>query len=261
MGLVNLVAFAGLAAVALRQWRIRRDVAGAWAAASFVAIGLVVLVAELLPDEPDAFFERAVERLDIVVLLLFPYLLYRFTVAFDPPSRRLSRIVDSATTLLVVWTLLLPSLPDEGEARPGWFTAYVLAFVVHWTLLSIVVAWRLWRAGRGEPGVSRRRMQMLSFATSAITIAIILVAFLPDAGRAVDLIAQVIVFLSVIGFVLGLAPPYIVRVLWRRREQEQLQRAVSSLMALATHEGEVAERVLEPMAAIVGARSVDLRDE
>ena len=261
MGLVNLVAFTGLAAVALRQWRIRRDAAGAWAAASFAAIGVVVLVAEALPDEPDSFFEQAVERLDLIVLLLFPYLLYRFTVAFDPPSRRLSRIVDSATTLLVVWTLALPNLPDEGESRPGWFTAYVLAFVLHWTLLSVVVAWRLWRAGRGEPGVSRRRMQMLSFAASAITIAIILVAFLPDAGRGVDLAAQVIVLLSVVGFLLGLAPPYIVRILWRRREQEQLQRAVGSLMALATHEGEVAERVLEPMAAIVGARSVALRDE
>jgi signal transduction histidine kinase len=261
VGLVNLVAFTGLAAVALRQWRLRRDAAGAWAAASFAAIGVVVLVGRALPDEPDSFLEQAVERLDIVVLLLFPYLLYRFTVAFDPPSRRLARIVDSATTLLVVWTVALPNLPDEGEPRPAWFTAYVIAFVLHWTLLSIVVAMRLWRAGRGEPGVSRRRMEMLSLAAAAITIALVIVAFLPDAGRGVDLAAQLIVLLSVVGFVLGLAPPYIVRVLWRRREQGQLQRAVGSLMALATNEAEVAERVMEPMALIVGARSVALRNE
>ena len=261
VGLVNLVAFAGLAAVAVRQWRVRRDAAAAWAAASFAAIGFVVLVGEALPDDPDSFLEQAVERLDIVVLLLFPYLLYRFTVAFDPPSRRLARIVGSVTTLLVLWTLVLPGLPEEGEPRPAWFNAYVVAFVVHWTLLSVVVAVRLLRAGRGQPGVSRRRMEMLGFAAAAITVALVLAAFLPDAGGSVDLAAQVIVLLSVVGFVLGLAPPYIVRLLWRRGEQAQLQRAVGSLMAQATSEAEVAERVLEPMARIVGARSVALRNE
>ncbi len=261
VGLVNLVAFTGLAAVAIRQWRIRRDAAGAWAAAGFAAIGVVVLLGPAIPDEPDTFLEHAVQRFDIVVLLLFPYLLYRFTVAFDPPSRRLARIVDSATAVLVLWTVVLPSLPDESEPRPGWFTAYVLAFVLHWTLLSIVVTFRLWRAGRGEPGVARRRMEMLSFASAAITVAIVLVAFLPDAGQSVDLVAQLIVLLSVVGFALGLAPPYVVRVLWRGQEQEQLQRAIGSLMAQATSEAEVAERVLPPMAAIVGARSVSLRNE
>ena len=261
VGLVNLVAFAGLAAVAVRQWRVRRDAAAAWAAASFAAIGFVVLVGEALPDDPDSVVERAVERLDIVVLLLFPYLLYRFTVAFDPPSRRLARIVGSVTTLLVLWTLVLPGLPEEGEPRPAWFNAYVVAVVVHWTLLSVVVAVRLWRAGRGQPGVSRRRMEMLGLAAAAITVALVLAAFLPDAGGGVDLAAQVIVLLSVVGFVLGLAPPYVVRLLWRRGEQAQLQRAVGSLMAQATSEAEVADRVLEPMARIVGARSVVMRNE
>lgn len=260
VSLVNLFAFTGLAVVAIRQWHIRRDAAGAWAAAGFAAIGVVVLLGRALPDEPDTLLEHAAQRFDIVVLLLFPYLLYRFTVAFDPPSRLLARIVDSATTLLVLWTVLLPNLPAEGEPRPAWFTAYVLAFVVHWTLLSIVVTVRLWRAGRGEPGVARRRMEMLSFAAAAITVAIVLVALLPDAGRGVDLAAQLIVFLSVVGFALGLAPPYVVRVVWRRREQEQLQGAIGSLMAQATSEAEVAGRVLPPMAAIVGARAVELRN-
>jgi len=74
MGLVNLVAFTGLAAVALRQWRIRRDAAGAWAAASFVAIGAVLVLGQILPDEPDTFVEHALQRLVIVVLLLFEWL-------------------------------------------------------------------------------------------------------------------------------------------------------------------------------------------
>ncbi|HEX5801358.1 MAG TPA: hypothetical protein VFY02_14710, partial [Gaiellaceae bacterium] len=259
--LVNLAAFIALAAVAVRQWRIRRDVAAAWAAAAFAALAVVLLLGNLLPTDPDSWPERVVLRLEILVLLLFPYLLYRFTVAFDPPSRRLARIVGSATALLVVSTLALPRLPDEGESQPWWFVAWVVAFVLHWVTLLIVVVLRLWRAGRGQPGVARRRMEMLSFGAAAMAIALVLVAVLTGDERGVDLAAQVIISLSVVAFFLGLAPPAALRYSWRRHEQGQVQRAIGSLMAQATSQREVAERVLAPMAAIVGASAVTLRDE
>lgn len=259
--LVNLAAFTALAAVAVRQWRIRRDVAAAWAAAAFAALAVVLLLGSLLPTDPDSSPERVVLRLEILVLLLFPYLLYRFTVAFDPPSRRLARIVDSATALLVVSTLALPRLPDEGESQPWWFVAWVVAFVLHWVTLLIIVVLRLWRAGRGQPGVARRRMEMLSFGAAAMAIALVLVAVLTGDERGVDLAAQVIISLSVVAFFLGLAPPAALRYSWRRHEQGQVQRAIGSLMAQATSQREVAERVLAPMAAIVGASAVTLRDE
>jgi signal transduction histidine kinase len=259
--LVNLAAFIALAAVAVRQWRIRRDVAAAWAAAAFAALAVVLLLGNLLPTDPDSSPERVVLRLEILVLLLFPYLLYRFTVAFEPPSRRLARIVDSATALLVVATLALPRIPDEGESQPWWFVAWVVAFVLHWVTLLIVVVLRLWRAGRGQPGVARRRMEMLSFGAAAMAIALVLVAVLTGDERGVDLAAQVIISLSVVAFFLGLAPPAVLRYSWRRHEQGQVQRAIGSLMAQATSQREVAERVLAPMAAIVGASAVTLRDE
>lgn len=259
--LVNLVAFAALGVVGVRQWRERRDRAAAWAAVSFGAIALVVLSARLLPDEPDTLLEHALQRIDIVVLLLFPYLLYRFTVAFDPASRRLARIVDTATSALVVWTLLLPDFPGEGEPQPWWFTLYIGAFLLHWSLLSLVVVWRLWRSGRGQPGVARRRMEMLSFGAAAITIALFVAAFLPGASPGVDLSSQVIVSLSVIAFLLGLAPPQLVRAVWRRGEEERLQAAVASLMGQAESPREVADRVLPSMAAIVGAHRLELTGE
>jgi signal transduction histidine kinase len=52
-----------------------------------------------------------------------------------------------------------------------------------------------------------------------------------------------------------------VRIVWRRPEQERLQQAIQNLIALATTRGEVARRVLEPAAAIVGARAIAIRDE
>jgi len=259
--LVNLVAFTGLGAVAIRQWRRRQDAAAAWAAASFAAIAFVVLLGRVIPDEPDTLLEHALLRLDVIVLLLFPYLLYRFTTAFHPSPHGLVRAIGGITSLLVVWTILLPSFPREGQPRSALFQAYVVAFVLHWAALSVVVAFRLWRAGRGQPGVARRRMELLSFAAAAITIAIVITAFLPDSGDGVSFASGLIATLSAGGFLLGIAPPQMLRVVWRQREQERLQEAVGSLMEFATRPDEIAERVLEPMTAIVGARSVTLRNE
>jgi hypothetical protein len=72
---LNLVAFVGLAAVALRGFQRRRDEASAWAAAAFATLGIVVLAGRLLPEHPHELYQRLVLRGDNVVILFFPYLL------------------------------------------------------------------------------------------------------------------------------------------------------------------------------------------
>jgi signal transduction histidine kinase len=257
---VNLVAFAALAAVAIRQWRRRRDEAARWAAACFATLGVVVLVGRLLPEHPHALAARVVLRLDIVVLVLFPYLLYRFTTGFTPPSDRLRRLATAMTTLLVASTILLPRIPQENEASPWWFVLYTAAFVVHWTVLTVIVAWRLWTAGSAQPSVARRRMHMLSFAATAITVALIGSVAAGDQDSAAALASGLFATVSAAAFVLGLAPPAFVRALWRAPEQRRMQDAITSMMQLATSQQEVAARVLGPMAAIVGARGVVIRN-
>ena len=257
---MNVVAFTGLALVAILQWRRRKDAAAAWAAASLGTLAVVVLLGRVLPQHPHLLVQKAGLRLEIVILLFFPYLLYRFTAAFDPPSRRLTRIVTAMTMVLVGWTLVLPHFPEPGEPRPAVFVTYLVAFLIHWTVLAVVVAWRLWRAGRGQPSVARRRMQMLSFGAAALTVALLVGASTTDTESAVTLVSGLIATVSALGLLLGLAPPAIVRVLWRRPETAEFDRAVSSLMQLATSPQEVAARVLAPMAAIVGARAVAIRD-
>src|SRR6185295_11872957 len=92
---VNLVVFTVLALTAFRHWHARRDARSAWAAASFVTLGVVVLLGRVVPEHSQLLVVRGLLRLEIVVLLLFPYCLYRFTAAFDPPSRRLTLLVSS----------------------------------------------------------------------------------------------------------------------------------------------------------------------
>jgi signal transduction histidine kinase len=260
LNIVNSVLFVALAAVAVRRWRRRRDDAAGWLALSFLALGLIVTVGRLIPAHPHGFLPGALLRIDIELLVLFPYLGYRFATAFVPPSRRLQRVVGLLTVGLSIWTFALPSIPASGEPRPSGFLAYVVAFLVHWTLLSVVVTARLWRAGRAQPSVARIRMRMLSFASAALTVAIIGTALASGPSSPGALAVQVIALLSALAFLLGLEPPQLVRTSWRAREQQRLQEAIRGLMTLATTRAEVAQRVLGPVAALVGARAARILD-
>ena len=254
---VNLGLFVLAGVVAVHQWRRGGGRAGLWAALTFGALALVVVAGRTLPDDPETRTQLIEQRVIVAVLVLFPYLLYRFTTAFEAPSRRLERLVGVPTLVLVVWTFALPDFPEAGEGRPASFVAYLVAFLAHWTVLSIVVAYRLWRAGRRQPSVARKRMRLLAGAAIAMTGALFLAAFGEGEASTAALVAGLIATASAVAFVLGLAPPAAIRILWRRPEERRLQAAVADLM-LAASEDEVAARVLPATARIVGARSIAL---
>jgi signal transduction histidine kinase len=103
-------------------------------------------------------------------------------------------------------------------------------------------------------------MQILALASAALALAIVLVASVTDSDSPVAAAGQLLALASALAFLLGLAPPHVLRILWRRPEQERLQQAIQNLIALATSREQVARRVLEPAAAIVGARAIAIRD-
>jgi K+-sensing histidine kinase KdpD len=260
LNVVDSVLFVVLAAVAVRRWRRKRDDAAGWLALSFLALGVIVTAGRLVPAHPHGFVPGALLRLEIELLVLFPYLGYRFATAFVPPSRRLQRVVGLLTIGLSIWTFALPSIPASGEPRPNGFLVYLIAFLVHWTLLSVVVTSRLWRAGKGQPSVARTRMRMLSFASAALTVAIIGSAVATGQDSVGAVVVQVLACVSAAAFLLGLEPPSLVRASWRVPEQQRLQEAIRGLMTLATTRTEVAQRVLGPVAALVGARAARILD-
>jgi len=221
---------------------------------------VIVSIGRLVPTSPHGIFADVGQRLEGELLVLFPFLLYRFATVFVRPSPRLQRIVGALTVLLSIWTFALPRFPAAGEKWPKWFLAYVLAFLVHWSVLSVVVSVRLWRAGRGQPGVASTRMRMLAFASAAITLAIVGTAFQGKGATIAAAVVAALAFASAIGFLLGLAPPAAVRASWRSLEQAKLQEAIRGLMTLATTPAEVAARVVAPTAAIVGARGAAVLD-
>ena len=260
VGYVNLALLTVLAFAAVWLWRKRQSRAAMWAAVTFAVLAVVVDAGRLLPDDPSGAAENLALRLLVALLVLFPYLFYRFSSSFEPASPRLEQLVALLTLSVLVWTFALPDFPSEGEPRSTGFQAYLAAFVFHWTVLTIVVATRLWRAGRGQPSVARKRMRFLATATVLITLALLVAV--PDTAddSAAALAAELLVTVAALAFLVGLTPPTLVRIAWRRPEQNRLAEAVSQLMT-ATTEHEVADRVLPAMAAIFGARAVALVDE
>jgi signal transduction histidine kinase len=250
--------FTILGVVALRSWLRRRDSPSLWAALCFATLAVVVLAGRALPEEGQ--LATVLERLVVITILLFPYLLYRFTVAFAPSAPLLDIVITGATIGLTVWTLLLPGIPDEGEPTPTWFDVYIVAFAAHWGLVSAIAAGRFWRAGQGQPTVSRRRVQILSFAAMAMTGAVFLEVAAAESSSYVEIATSALAVVAGLAFLFGLAPPSALRLLWRRPEQERVRDAIQRLVA-ATSPEQVASDVLPPMARLVGARAAFLVDE
>ena len=261
VGVVNVGLFIAVALVAVREWRRNPgERTGFWAALAFVSLAWVIVAGMVLPEEPAHFAGKAIQRVDLAVFLLFPYFVYRFAVAFEPTSRPLARFVDTLSVTLVIATFALPYLPAEGESWPWWFTLYAVAFLVHWSVLLSVVAWRLWRASRQEATVARRRMQLLAFAATAVVVALLVGVAAQDQDEPGALVGALIGTASGLAFLFAFSPPPALRFSWRRPEQARVQEAVGDLMT-ASSEREVVERVLPPMGEIVGARGIALEND
>lgn len=242
---LDLVAFVLLAVLSFRHWKKREDRASVWALLMFGSLAVVGLISEPLPEDARGTLATAVEKSVIAVLLLFPYFLYRLAASFRPGSTTTwDRIAAALTALVIVWSLLVPNLPAEGEARPFSIQLFVLAVLVQWVTLSVVVAVRLWRAGANQPAVARRRMRALSAASILLSVVIVISGVGGgEQSLAFELVVQVLVLASLFAFYLSLFPPAWLRTLWRGASEARLRDAVASLMTASTRD-EVVEGVL-----------------
>lgn len=220
----------------------------------FVALALVVLGGPVLPGSPGNDLEAVLQRVAVLVLLAFPCCLFRFAAAFRRPSRHVEWLVGGATALLMVWALALPDFPESGSQHSTFVDVYLIALLVDWTVLSVFVAGSLWRAGRGLSSVARHRMQMLSVAALLLTIAVLLAGGDPAGSSRVELATSALVPVSAFAFLLGLSPPSVARVIWRREEGERWREAIPNLVRASTPDEIVAD-VLPLLARLVGARA------
>jgi signal transduction histidine kinase len=192
-------------------------------------------------------------------LALFPYCLFRFTGTFARPARWQWWLAHILTTAVVVSTFLLPAFPEPGEPRPPLFQAWVVALLLTWTFLSVSAAGRLWRAGRRQPTVARRRMRLLALGSISLNIGLVVAGLRPagDEPNLLALASQIVNAASGPFFYLGFAPPAILRMSWRRPEERSLRDSEAELMAAMTTDA-VADALLPHVAALFGGRGAIL---
>ncbi|MGH2687454.1 MAG: response regulator, partial [Actinomycetota bacterium] len=253
------LAFAGLALVSLRLWWKQRSRAAGWAATTFCVIASVLMIAGLggVPEDPAPWYIKTL----LIVLLLAPLSLHRFMNAMVRPPRWVSVGGLVITAVVVGATLFLPEFPPRGTPRPPWLQVYLGLVLVQWTALSLSTSIRMLLAGRRQPGLPRRRMRLLACAALGINLVIVVSAMRRGAQSAfpVSVLGQIIGLLSAGLFYLAFTPPRIVRLAWRREEQQALQRAAKGVSA-ATSVQEVSDALLPHVAPIFGGDAAVLAD-
>lgn len=232
LGYVQLVLYVGLGLIALIQWRRRGGKPAAWVAATFVALASVVVISELLPEDDVSGTVDVVQRLVIAILVLFPYFLFRFMASFESPGRVLHALSALLTIATIVATFLLDHFPEPDEPRTDEFQAYIYLLLTQWVVLLGTVTFRLWRAGRGQPTVARRRMRTMSIGSAglAITLVIAGTASASEEVTGVQVATSLIALATGPFFLFGFAPPAFVRNAWRQQGSGRLQEAEFALM-------------------------------
>ncbi len=259
---VTPLTFASLAVVAFIRWRRLGGAVRAWVAATFGVIGWVVIVALFLPEDSTSTVVQWVERINLAILPLFPYFLYRFALSFFSRVPWFWWLAHILTAAAIVGALALPDLPDEGEPRSTAFNLYIQLLLVQWVVISGWVAVRLWRGGRGQPTISRRRMRTLALGAAGLAAALVLAgeARTEEEGSAVEILVQLLALGSAGMFLLGFAPPGLVRAWWRRQEVSKA-RAVEAALMEALTASDVAVALLPHVSQLAGGRGSLLVDE
>jgi PAS domain S-box-containing protein len=254
--------FVCLAGVCFLRWRRERGTAVAWLATTFGTLAGVVVVSVVLEVTVSSQPPAWAAKLLISPLILFPYLLFRFTASLERAARRTEIVAGVLAGGTVAWTLTLPSLPDAGQARPGWLNAFLAVFVGQWTVILLIVAVKLWRAGRGQPTAARQRMRGLSVAATGLSVVIVLAGVAPSSPEepgAAAVVSQLVTLACTLLFYLAFAPPALLRNAWRCQEQETLRLAMAELKA-ANRVEDVAAVMLPHVISMVGAHGAALVD-
>ena len=195
----------------------------------------------------------------LLATLAFPYLLLRFTASFRPLPRTVEVVAGAAALGMAGMTLIVLAQPVSEVEPSAWLGFYLPAVVAYWFLLSAVTVVRLWTAARGQPGVARRRMRLMSLATAGLAVSALLLAQFADAYVVAELSVLITALASALAFGLAFRPPALLRLAWRRTEEEAQQQALGAVLRATTAHA-VARELLPPTTGMLGGSAAALYD-
>lgn len=229
---IQPLVFAALGVTAFLQWRKRGGRAAAWIAATFVLLAVVAVLGRVIEGRAGSSVVVWLQKINVALVVLVPYFLYRFTATFARPARTVEAVAALLTLGASAGVFAFDRVPQPSDPGPEGWEIYVGVVLLQWVSLAGFVAVSLWRGGRGQPGVARRRMRMLSLGAAGLVMTIVVAgaAGSTTPGDALSFTIQVLILASVALFVLGFAPPAAVRSVWRRDDEVAFRDAELGLM-------------------------------
>jgi signal transduction histidine kinase/CheY-like chemotaxis protein len=248
-----------LATVAPRWWRTRERASG-WVLATFACLGVILALASVAGPTGSSVPATLYAKFTLTVLLVVPYFLVRFVDALGAVGRIGFRIATALIVVEIAATLAAPPFPAAGSPRPWWTTAYLVLVLAGWVVQSVIAARDLFRAGRGQPTVVHRRMDLLSWGTVILAVTLIIALAAPGSTTRPDsLVSPVIGLIGIVSFSLSFVLPRSLRMLWRQAEVAELATAQLELLTQTTSTG-VAEILVPQLARLLGGNGAAILD-
>ncbi|HKV87245.1 MAG TPA: HAMP domain-containing sensor histidine kinase [Candidatus Dormibacteraeota bacterium] len=254
---LTALGFVALGIAATLRWYRWRGRAPLMLALSLSLLGVVAILGRVQALIGSAPWLASV---NVVAFLACGYFVLLFRDAFLPLRRR---TIWAATGLLVVSSLLGVAVVTVLNHAPiGIVTASSLVLVLTWGLFIGEPIVRFWIASGTLPSVQRNRMRTLSFGF-AVLIAVLLAAVVggsaiqsPGGTIAIQLIALAMVPVIWV----SVAPPTILRNIWRMSEQSKLRAAIQDLLMFSPNPRVLAEQAVGWAMRLLGAHAAFIVD-
>ena len=254
---LTALGFVLLGAATFMEWYRHRGRAQAMLALSLVSLAIV---AALGPLQTLIGQSSALGIVTIVAFETSGYFVLRFRDAFLPLSRRARR---AATALLVVSCVVgAAAVTVLANADRTVIAVVGLELILAWSIFTGEPIVRFWLASRDLPSVQKARMRALSFGF-AVLIAILVVDVLGGSALQSPLaiiITQLIALAIVPVIYVSLAPPGMLRRIWRMGEEAELRSAIQDLLIFSPTRQELAEKAAGWARRLLGAQGAFIVD-
>jgi signal transduction histidine kinase len=254
---LTALGFVLLGAATFMEWYRHRGRAQAMLALSLVSLAIV---AALGPLQTLIGQSSALGIVTIVAFETSGYFVLRFRDAFLPLSRWARR---AATALLVVSCVVgAAAVTVLANADRTVITVVGLELILAWSIFTGEPIVRFWLASRDLPSVQKARMRALSFGF-AVLIAILVVDVLGGSALQSPLaiiITQLIALAIVPVIYVSLAPPGMLRRIWRMGEEAELRSAIQDLLIFSPTRQELAEKAAGWARRLLGAQGAFIVD-
>jgi signal transduction histidine kinase len=251
---LTAVGFVALGAAIGYRWYRERGRAQGKLALALIALATVALLGRFPPSP----FLSVVE---IVAFMLSGYFVLLFRNEFIPLGPTLYRAANVLLAVAIVSGILVSTVLQNANQTVVLLLALVL--ISAWAIFTGEPIVRFWLASNRLPAVQKARMRFLSLGF-AVLIAILFVDVLggsslrsPTAIIVTQLLALAVV--PVIYF--SLAPPPLLRHIWRMGEETAVRAAMQDLLTFSPTREELADRAAFWAVRLLGATSGFIVDE